>query len=106
MSGGWQTIYCRFPDEATARAVALQLGAKIDPVSFGGGDENYAFAAYIEYDRRPGTNGVDDAGQVTPGFWVLGRFNLDRPPGLAAFNAINATAYVAIPSNPDNVWAT
>jgi hypothetical protein len=101
---GWQTVYLDTGDEATARALATSLGAELPPHEYTAGDENYTFLSYTQWERWPGTNGRDDAGAAA-GFWVLARFNTDRPEGLAAYNAVMATPYVRTPVNPSNVWA-
>lgn len=102
---GWQTVYLDTGDEATARALAAQLGADLPPSAVEAGDENYCFTAYTQWDRWPGTDGPSDAGQATSGFWVLARFNTDRPEGAAAYAAVLATPYVRTPASPSNVWA-
>jgi hypothetical protein len=88
---GWRTVYLDTGDEAAARELAAQLGCDLQPDSYSAGDENYCFLAYTQWDRWPGTNGEGDAGQQAAGFWVLARFNTDRPEGLAAYNAVMAT---------------
>jgi hypothetical protein len=94
---GWQTIYLDTGDEPTARALAAQLGSSLQAGSYSAGDENYSFLSYTP------TNGNDDMGWS---FAVLSRFNIDRPEGLAAYNAVMATSYVRVPANPSNVWAS
>jgi hypothetical protein len=103
---GWQTVYLDTGTEATARALAAQLGSALEDGEFSAGDGNYCFLAYTQWDRWPGTNGPGDAGQMAAGFWVLARFNTDRPEGLGAYNAVLATAFVKTPTNPSNVWAS
>lgn len=103
---GWQTVYLDTGDEATARALAAQLGFSLQPGFYSAGHENYSFLAYVQWDRWPGTNGEDDAGVMASGFWVLASFNTDRPEGRAACNAVLATSYVRTPANPSNVWAS
>jgi hypothetical protein len=102
---GWQTVYLDTGDEPTARALALSLGSELPEGEYSAGDENYAFTAYTQWNRWPGTNGRDDEGEAEAGFYVLARFNTDRAEGLAAYNAVLATPYVVTPANPSNVWA-
>jgi hypothetical protein len=102
---GWQTVYLDTGDEATARVLALSLGSELEPGEYSAGSENYCFTAYTQWNRWPGTNGKDDPGEAVPGFYVLARFNCDRPEGLVAYNAVMATPYVVTPANPSNVWA-
>lgn len=102
---GWQTLYPVFPDKPTARALALQLGAELPEDSVSAGSENYAFTAFTQWDRWPGTNGPEDEGEAAAGYWVLARFNTDRPLGLAAYNAVVATGLCQTPAEPSNVWA-
>lgn len=102
---GWQTVYLDTDNEATARALALQLGSELQPGEYSAGTENYCFTAYTQWNRWPGTNGRDDAGEAAEGFYVLARFNCDRLEGLDAYNAVAATPYVVTLSNPSNVWA-
>src|SRR6476661_3885135 len=102
---GWQTVYLNTGDEATARGLASQLGSDLLPGAYSAGDENYCFLAYTQWDRWPGTNGKDDTGQAAAGFWVLARFNTDRPQGLQAYNSVAAMPYVVTTASPSNVWA-
>lgn len=95
LAAGWQTVYLDTGNEATARALADQLGADLPPDAYSAGDENYVFLAYAIL------AGHDDLGW---GFAVLARFNTDRPEGLAAYNAVLATPYVRTPANPSNVF--
>lgn len=103
---GWQTVYLDTGDEATARALAAQLGSDLEPDAFAAGNQNYCFTAYTQWDRWPGADGKDDQGLAAAGFWVLARFNTDRPAGLGAYNSVLATPYVRAPANPSNVWAS
>lgn len=102
---GWQAIYLNTGDEATAIALAGSLGSDFAPGTTDGGNENFAFHVYTQWDRAPGTNGEDDAGQAAAGFWVLASFNTDLEAGLAAYDAVIATPYVREPAVPSNVWA-
>ena len=81
----------------TARALAAELGADLQPGGYSAGDENYCFLAYTVL------AGHDDSAWS---FAVLARFNTDRPEGLAACTAVSATSYVRTPANPSNVWAS
>jgi hypothetical protein len=93
---GWQTVYLDTGTEANARTLAAQLGSNLQPGAFSAGDQNYTFVAYTPI------AGNDDAAWS---FAVLARFNTDRPEGLAARTAVQATAYVRTPANPSNIWA-
>lgn len=93
---GWQTVYLDTGDEATARALAAQLGSDLQPGDFSAGDENYCFLAYTP---------LADHDDVTWSFAVLARFNTDMPEGLTAYDAVLATPYVKTPTNPSNKWA-
>jgi hypothetical protein len=92
---GWQTVYLDTGTEANARALAATLGSDLQAGAYASGDENYCFTAYTPL------AGHDDTGW---GFAVLARFNTDRPEGVAAWNAVQATSYVRAPANPSNVF--
>jgi hypothetical protein len=97
---GWRTVYLDTGTEAAARSLAMALGSDLEPGQYSTGDENYVFLGGPAY--GPLLADHDDAAWAYP---VLSRFNTDRPEGLAAYNAMLATAYVKTPSNPSNVWA-
>lgn len=103
---GWQTVYLNTGDEATARALAAQLGSDLQPGAIAAGDQNYCFTAYTQWDRDPGTNGPTDPGQKAAGFYVLSRFNTDLEEGQWAYDAVMASPYVVTPASPSNVWST
>jgi hypothetical protein len=101
------TRYGQFPDEATARQVAVQLGAEFpEDGSIPTGNANYALKApIVEWVRRPGgTKEAPDPGEAMPGYWAMMRFNLDTPEGAAADAAFCATPYHVELANPSNVF--
>jgi hypothetical protein len=101
----WQVLYPVFPDEATARGFARQLGVEPEPGQVSAASHNYSFTVFTQWNRRPGTNGAEDDGEAAEGFWVLSAFNTSRPEGLAAYNAVLASGCCQTPENPSNVFA-
>ena len=69
-------VYCRFPDEATALAVASELAKAADPTLPGDyhstvlPSDGYLFGVYynIEHVDAP----LDEAGTPVPGYHVIG----------------------------------
>lgn len=115
MSNWTHTIYLKFADETTARAVALALGADF-PVdgSVPIGDDNYALAApIVEYSVRPaygvvsGVPTVTNAGTVRAGYWAMAKFNLGTTEGAAAYGQLQAQMAGAIQTllDPCNTFA-
>lgn len=106
------TGYYQFPDQATAGALYVQLGGKLNAdgsMPPDAGDGNYTLHCGIqEGNRRPGTNGPTDAGDVFTGYWCMGR--LDR--GYVGYSAIAAalaqydqtTMVIGTPQAPRQAW--
>jgi hypothetical protein len=98
------TCYGQFPDEATARALAIQLGADFPADgSITTGNANYALVSPIVEWVTPPTG--EEAGVAMPGYWAMVRFNLATAEGAAAHAAFTATPYNVARENPSNVFA-
>lgn len=114
------TIYVRFADEASARAMAEQLGVDFpQDGSIPTGNGNFALKApIVEWVRRPvverqGEAMVTiDAGEAFDGYRAMLRLNTDWPgyeAALAALAPFDCTAEILgtpeAPRVPDNVFA-
>lgn len=92
-------IYVQFPDEATARALATQLG--IDFPESGAiptGNQNYALHAPMEPPEA--SPGVPETG-----YWAMLRLNDDYPGYDVLVTAIELAGVERTLENPPVVWA-
>lgn len=98
------TIYCQFPDEATARALALQLGVDFpDDGAIPTGNHNFALVApIIEWVTWPTK---DTSGEARPGYWAMLRLNTAWKGYAATLAAIEGAGVVQILAEPCNVFA-
>lgn len=91
------TRYGQFPDEATARALAEQLGADFPADgSIPTGNGNYSLVAPI-FEK-------DGNGDPLPGYWAMMRFNLSTDEGAAADAAFCASPFHVERASPSNVF--
>ena len=105
------TIYVQFPDEATARSLATELGVDFPPSGhIPSGNQNYAMHAPMTppWSSPPVFNGEGELampGVPEPGFWAMLRLNdaFSRYDYLVA--AIDAAGVRRELVNPPVVWA-
>lgn len=101
-----EPVYGKFPDFATAKALAEQLGATFEDDS-DTPNTTHGFAAVspiTQWIRWPGTDGPDDPGEAEAGYWTMARFELSNPAALAAYNAFKATPYYQQPATPSQTF--
>jgi len=114
LAANWtMTNYYQFPDKATADAIFQQLGGALNPDgSLPTGDQNYTLVCGIqEGNRKPGTDGPNDAGDIFLGYWCMGKMNRDWTGYAAATAALSQYLHTqdvvgtsAAPRTPWNVY--
>ena len=108
------TIYVKFPDEATARAMAASLGVEFPETGeIPTGNHNFALVAPIRAPWQvPPTTGLNDEDMVVetspgtpePGFWAMLRLNTQWSGYEATMAAIEAAGIKRSPEPPPAVF--